>query len=74
MRKSHENPSDAELLATGTSWEIVFISLLLLAIESRDARIAWYEANTQLLAAEIDRSWGEITDLRRGRGESRRAA
>jgi hypothetical protein len=72
--KPHKNHSSTKSTQPAVPWEISFICLLIAYGQAGDAHIAWYEKNTRLLAAEIDRCWGEIAELRRGRGERRRAA
>lgn len=40
------------------AWEVSLIPLLLLALQLRDARIAWFEAEDRRKAREIDRLAG----------------
>ncbi len=64
------SPHTSQSLATAAArapWEITFISLLAVALEARDERIRYYEAEDRRKAQEIDR-------LRTARGERRQAA
>jgi hypothetical protein len=49
------------------TWEVTLSTILLLALHSRDARLAWFEAEDRRKALEIDRR-------ARAAGERRRAA
>jgi hypothetical protein len=64
---SNPTPSSLTPAASRLPWEIKFISLLAVALESTIARIAYFEAEDRRKAVEIDR-------LERAPGERRRAA
>lgn len=71
-----QNPKDYQSQFSPASWEIAFLSLLLVAVAQRDARLEWFEAEDRRKAREIDRlrKANDRRALDAGRSDERRVA